>query len=151
ALLTRACSLPSFRRLRISATARWVSAASARSTWIWSSGPAAQGQFSGKAWREQVMTRQPALEKRFTVAWPIPREAPVRIRVRFSSSIWTGLLVSVRSLPYHRRANLSYPQMHDHHGLTAIALLVAAAVALGLCMGRLRLLAAAGFILVGVV
>ena len=40
--------------------------------------------------------------------------------------------------------------MHDHHGLTAIALLLAAAVALGLFMSRLRLPAAAGFILVGV-
>ena len=40
--------------------------------------------------------------------------------------------------------------MHDHHGLTAIALLLAAAVALGLFMSRLRLPAAAGLILVGV-
>ena len=40
--------------------------------------------------------------------------------------------------------------MHDHHGLTAIALLLAAAVGLGLFMSRLRLPAAAGFILVGV-
>ena len=74
-----------------------MTAGSARSTWIWSSGPAAQGQFSGKAGREQVITRQPALEKRFTVAWPMPREAPVRIRVRFSSSIWLGVLVSAMS------------------------------------------------------
>ena len=35
-----------------------------------------------KGWREQVMTRQPALEKRFTVAWPMPREAPVRSMMR---------------------------------------------------------------------
>ena len=48
---------------------------------MWSSGPASQGQFSGKAWREQVMTRQPAEAKRLTVAWPMPREAPVRISV----------------------------------------------------------------------
>jgi len=41
--------------------------------------------------------------------------------------------------------------MHDHNGLTAIALLLAAAVAMGLFMSRLRLPAAAGFILVGVV
>ena len=41
--------------------------------------------------------------------------------------------------------------MHDHQGLTAIALLLAAAVAMGLFMSRLRLPAAAGFILVGVV
>jgi hypothetical protein len=29
-----------------------------------------------------VMTRQPAAENRFTVAWPMPRLAPVRRRVR---------------------------------------------------------------------
>ena len=28
------------------------------------------------------MTRQPAAEKTFTVAWPIPREAPVSSRTR---------------------------------------------------------------------
>ena len=38
-------------------------------------GPASHGQFSGKAWREQEITRQPAEEKRLTVAWPIPRGA----------------------------------------------------------------------------
>ena len=52
---------------------------------MWSSGPISQGQFSGKAWREQVMTRQPAEAKRLTVAWPMPREAPVRISVFFSA------------------------------------------------------------------
>src|SRR5262245_34502964 len=31
------------------------------------------------------MTRQPALEKRLTVAWPMPRLAPVRSRVRRGS------------------------------------------------------------------
>src|SRR5436190_21137757 len=40
------------------------------------------GQFSGNGWREQVMTRQPAAEKRFTVAWPMPRLAPVSSKVR---------------------------------------------------------------------
>src|SRR5437764_236944 len=49
---------------------------------MWSSGPASQGHSSGKGWREQVMTRQPALEKRFTVAWPMPRLAPVNSKVR---------------------------------------------------------------------
>ena len=67
ALLTSACNSPS-RRCLISEMAASVSSGSARSTWIWSSGPIAQGQFSGKAWREQVMTRQPAAEKRLTVA-----------------------------------------------------------------------------------
>ena len=41
--------------------------------------------------------------------------------------------------------------MHDSPGLTAIALLLAAAVGLGLVMSRLRMPAAAGFILVGMV
>src|SRR5437588_5087810 len=49
---------------------------------MWSSGPISHGQFSGKPWREQVITRQPAAEKRFTVACPMPRLAPVSSRVR---------------------------------------------------------------------
>src|ERR1700733_7573533 len=49
---------------------------------MWSSGPASHGQFSGNGCREQVITRQPAAEKRFTVAWPMPRLAPVRSSVR---------------------------------------------------------------------
>src|SRR5271156_2385117 len=49
---------------------------------MWSSGPASHGQFSGNGCREQVMTRQPAAEKRLTVAWPMPRLAPVRRSVR---------------------------------------------------------------------
>jgi hypothetical protein len=32
-------------------------------------------------WREQVTTRQPSALKRFTVAWPIPRLAPVKTSV----------------------------------------------------------------------
>src|ERR1700676_276887 len=47
-----------------------------------SSGPASHGQSSGNGCREQVMTRQPAEEKRITVAWPMPRLAPVRSSVR---------------------------------------------------------------------
>ena len=62
---------------------------------MWSSGPAAHGQFSGNACREQVMTRQPALEKRLTVACPMPRLAPVRINVRRSSGL-AGAVVMVR-------------------------------------------------------
>src|SRR5262249_992017 len=46
------------------------------------SGPASQGQFSGNGCREHVMTRQPAAEKRLTVAWPMPRLAPVSSNVR---------------------------------------------------------------------
>src|ERR1700730_14931427 len=54
---------------------------------MWSSGPISQGQFSGNGWREQVMTRQPAAEKRFTVACPMPRLAPVSRRARRG---WVG-------------------------------------------------------------
>ena len=39
--------------------------------------------------------------------------------------------------------------MHDHQSLAALALLLAAAVGCGLLMNRLRMPAAAGFILVG--
>ena len=45
---------------------RWpasVFSGSARSTWMWSSGPASHGHFSGNGCREQVMTRQPAAGK----------------------------------------------------------------------------------------
>src|ERR1700744_4647379 len=70
----------------------------------------------------------------------MPRLAPVRIRVRFSSSIWLGSAIGAL---YHRA-------MHDHQNLAALALVLAAAVACGLGMSRLRLPAAAGFILVGV-
>jgi hypothetical protein len=49
---------------------------------MWSSGPISHGQFSGNGWREQVMTRQPAAEKRFTVACPMPRLAPVSSKAR---------------------------------------------------------------------
>src|SRR5258708_21410198 len=56
---------------------------------MWSSGPASHGQASGNAWRDSVMTRQPALENRITVAWPMPRLAPV------SSSVRRGVLAEV--------------------------------------------------------
>src|SRR6202045_4755936 len=55
---------------------------------MWSSGPASHGQFSGNGWREQVMTRQPVAEKRFTVAWPMPRLAPVSSRARRGWLSW---------------------------------------------------------------
>src|SRR5918998_985137 len=92
ALLTSACNSPWMRSL-ISAMAWRVLSASARSTWMWSSGPASHGQFSGNGWREQVITRQPAAEKRFTVACPMPRLAPVRSSVRRA---WV-LVVAIRS------------------------------------------------------
>ena len=68
ALFTSACNSPFSSRSLISAIAATVPAGSARSTWMWSSGPISQGQFSGNGWREQVITRQPAAENRLTVA-----------------------------------------------------------------------------------
>ncbi len=59
---------------------------------MWSSGPASQGQSSGNGWREQVITRQPADENRFTVAWPMPRLAPV------SSSVLRSLVGIARAV-----------------------------------------------------
>ena len=38
-------------------------------------------QASGTSSREQVMIRQPSCENRITVAWPIPRLAPVKTTV----------------------------------------------------------------------
>src|SRR6202162_1661086 len=70
-----------------------VLSGSARSTWMLSSGPASQGHSSGKGGGEQGMPRQPALENRFTVAWPMPRLAPVNSKVRrgvFGMSISYG-------------------------------------------------------------
>src|SRR5579863_642391 len=49
---------------------------------MWSSGPAPHGHSSGKGWREQVRTRQPAEEKRIAVACPMPRLPPVSSIVR---------------------------------------------------------------------
>ena len=60
---------------------------------MWSSGPAPHGQSSGKGCREQVMTRQPAEEKRITVAWPMPRLAPVRSSVRRGALDEVGMKV----------------------------------------------------------
>ena len=63
---------------------------------MWSSGPASHGQSSGKGWREQEITRQPAEEKRLTVAWPMPREAPVRMSVLRSSLGISTMIVASR-------------------------------------------------------
>lgn len=48
---------------------------------MWFSTPSAQGQSSTQSWREAVNTRQPAALKCLTVAWPMPRLAPVNSRV----------------------------------------------------------------------
>ena len=54
--------------------------------------PASHGQSSEKGWREQVMTRHPAVEKRFTVACPMPRLAPVRSSARRG---WLSCVVGI--------------------------------------------------------
>src|SRR5690242_12681556 len=43
------------------------------------------------------MTRQPALEKRITVAWPMPRLAPVRSSVRRGALVDDGINSSLSS------------------------------------------------------
>jgi hypothetical protein len=48
--------------------------------------PPGHGQSALKAWRETVITRQPPALNFFTVAWPMPRLAPVSTRVRVLSS-----------------------------------------------------------------
>ena len=57
--------------------ARIVSSGLARSIRMWFSAPPGQGQRASKGCREQVSTRQPCAENVLTVAWPIPRLAPV--------------------------------------------------------------------------
>src|SRR2546430_17469968 len=75
---------------------------------MWSSGPAPHGQISGKAWREQVMTRQPAEENRIAVAWPMPRLAPVRSSVRRGAFDEEGIQVlSLSVMPGLSRASTS--------------------------------------------
>ena len=59
--------------------------------------PHLPGAVLGEGWREQVMTRQPAEAKRFTVAWPMPREAPVRISV-LRSALGTVVMPQAISL-----------------------------------------------------
>ena len=69
---------------------------------MWSSGPISHGQFSGNGWREQVMTRQPAAEKRFTVAWPMPRLAPVSSSARRGwLSCGVGMVIQVGRMLAH--------------------------------------------------
>src|SRR5947209_16226952 len=69
---------------------------------MWSSGPISHGQFSGNPWREQVITRQPAAEKRFTVACPMPRLAPVSSKVRRG---WLDWVLGIR-----------FSRIHPHFG-----------------------------------
>ena len=86
ALLTSACSWPSGSRRLISAIAATVLASSREIDLnVVFRAQLPTGSFPGTRCREQVMTRQPAAEKRFTVAWPMPRLAPVSSSVRRGS------------------------------------------------------------------
>ncbi len=54
---------------------------SARSVTTWWVQLGSRSHSGGISSRLQVMIRQPSAEKRFTVAWPMPRLAPVRTTV----------------------------------------------------------------------
>src|ERR1700674_196708 len=76
---------------------------------MWSSGPAPHGHSSGKGCREQVRTRQPAEEKRITVAWPMPRLAPVRSSVRRGVLAEFGINGSL--VLRHARSRAGHPRL----------------------------------------
>ena len=65
---------------------RCTSPGSARSICTWFLSPPGHGQSTLKGWRDTVITRQPPALNFFTVAWPMPRLAPVSTRVRVLSS-----------------------------------------------------------------
>lgn len=73
---------------------------------MWSSEPASQGQSPlSKGCREHVMILQPASENSFTVAWPMPREAPVSTMVFCSAdgrSIREGALGNGQSTVFSK-------------------------------------------------
>src|SRR3954471_21334298 len=78
---------------------------------MWSSGPISHGQFSGNPCREQVMTRQPAAEKRFTVACPMPRLAPVSKSVRRGWFDWEfGIRFRLSRVHPYFRPRLAQPR-----------------------------------------
>src|SRR3954466_1038463 len=84
ALLTRECRGPPASTLLASRTKSALLSGSPRSAAIWWVQLGSALQSSGIVSREQVITRQPSWLKRWTVAWPIPRLAPVRITVFLS-------------------------------------------------------------------
>ena len=75
-------------------SSRSRSPASPRSVGMWCAQLGSNWHASGTSSREQVMMRQPASLNRRTVAWPIPRLAPVNISVRDLSVIQRSRPVS---------------------------------------------------------
>src|SRR6266404_2487252 len=80
ALLTSACSGPPSSSVLASAMKASSAAASPRSAVIWCVQFGSRWHSGGTGSREVVMMRQPASLNRRTVAWPMPRLAPVRMR-----------------------------------------------------------------------
>ena len=76
---------------------RPTSCRSARSICTWFFSPPGHGQSTLKGWRDTVITRQPLALNFFTVAWPMPRLAPVSTRVRVLSSIGGAFMGEVYS------------------------------------------------------
>jgi hypothetical protein len=81
ALLTSACNGSVPRISLASAMNPSTSSGKARSAVMCCAQLGSRLQAAGTSSREQVMIRQPSLLKRSTVACPIPRLAPVRIKV----------------------------------------------------------------------
>src|SRR5689334_20928735 len=82
----------------MSSIPRCTSAGSARSICTWFLSPPGQGHSALNGWRDTVITRQPPALNFFTVAWPMPRLAPVSTRVRVLSSRGTFMAGSLLRL-----------------------------------------------------
>ena len=81
ALFTSACSGSPFSARLASSTKRARLSGSDRSVGMWWVQLGSRRQSAGTSSREQEITRQPSALKRATVAWPMPRLAPVRMTV----------------------------------------------------------------------
>jgi hypothetical protein len=99
ALFTSASSRPPPSRSRISSMPRPTSSGSARSICTWFLSPPGHGQSALKGWRDTVITRQPPALNFFTVAWPMPRLAPVSTRVRALSRRGGAFIMGDPTLP----------------------------------------------------
>src|SRR5215469_5338485 len=120
ALLTSACTASPLRYSFASATNLSISAGSARSTVMCRFQFGSRLHSSGTSSRLQVRMRQPSWLKRFTVAWPIPRLAPVRMTV--------FLVCGIRASVGHQdrnggvRQHLSRGSPEDHFAQAAVAI-----------------------------
>ena len=79
---------------------------SAKSSWTWFFAPPSHGQRGSKGWRERVSTRQPASLNVFTVAWPMPRLAPVSNRTRCLLDMIPSAPVQLHRQPHEAIANM---------------------------------------------